>query len=57
MTKPQTTDQEPAIAPPPDRQPGVARGEFAVTDSFFDPLPKDELDAWLVSDHSLPPNG
>lgn len=57
MTKPKATEQEPAIAPPPDRQPGIARGEFVVTDRFFDPMPRDELDAWLVSDHTLPPNG
>jgi prevent-host-death family protein len=25
---------------------GALAGEVAVTDAFFDPLPKDELDAW-----------
>jgi len=33
-----------AIAPPPPRRPGLLSGR--VEDSFFDPLPDDELDAW-----------
>ena len=31
---------------PTDRTPGIAKGEFALTDAFFDPLPDDELAAW-----------
>ena len=31
---------------PADRTPGIAKGEFALTDAFFDPLPDDELAAW-----------
>lgn len=29
-----------------DRVPGVAKGEFALTEAFFEPLPDDELAAW-----------
>lgn len=29
-----------------DRVPGIAKGEFALTPSFFDPLPEDEVAAW-----------
>ena len=32
------------LAPVKDRVPGIAKG--AVTDSFFEPLPEDELKAW-----------
>ena len=28
------------------RQPDVLKGKLAVPDSFFDPLPEDELKAW-----------
>ena len=28
------------------RQPGTLKGKIAVPDSFFDPLPEDELRAW-----------
>lgn len=28
------------------RQPGTLKGKIAVPDSFFDPLPEDELKAW-----------
>ncbi len=28
------------------RIPGVAKGQFSVPDSFFDPLPDDETAAW-----------
>jgi prevent-host-death family protein len=30
----------------PPRQPGAAKGKAALTPSFFDPLPDDELRAW-----------
>ena len=32
------------LAPVKERVPGIAKG--AVTDSFFEPLPEDELQAW-----------
>jgi len=32
---------------PSDRKPGIAKGQFAVTAAFFDPLPHDELAAWV----------
>ncbi len=32
------------IEPPTKRKPGIAKG--AVTDSFFDPLPDEELEHW-----------
>jgi len=32
------------LAPVKDRIPGIAKG--AVTDSFFEPLPEDELKGW-----------
>ena len=28
------------------RQPGVLKGKITIPDSFFDPLPKEELRAW-----------
>lgn len=28
------------------RIPGVAKGQFALTEAFFEPLPEDELAAW-----------
>ena len=28
------------------RRPGVLRGVITIDDSFFDPLPDEELDAW-----------
>lgn len=28
------------------RQPGVFKGKFVLPDSFFDPLPEEELKAW-----------
>jgi prevent-host-death family protein len=28
------------------RQPGALKGQLAIPDDFFDPLPPDELDAW-----------
>jgi prevent-host-death family protein len=31
---------------PRKRQIGIWKGEFEVPDSFFDPLPDDELEAW-----------
>lgn len=30
----------------PHRQPGTLKGKVLVPDSFFEPLPQDELDAW-----------
>jgi len=30
----------------PKRQFGVLRGKLVIPDSFFDPLPPEELDAW-----------
>jgi prevent-host-death family protein len=30
----------------PKREPGTLKGQFTVPDSFFDPLPDDELEAW-----------
>ncbi len=32
--------------PVPRRQPDVLKGKIEVPDSFFDPLPEDELAAW-----------
>lgn len=32
------------LEPPPRRQPGLLTGR--VEDSFFDPLPEEELEAW-----------
>ena len=34
----------PAVLKP--RKPGALKGMFSVPDSFFDPLPEDELQAW-----------
>ena len=36
----------PLQAKPPKRQAGTLKGQFTVPDSFFDPLPDDELEAW-----------
>jgi prevent-host-death family protein len=36
----------PVHATAPRRQRGSLRGQVVVPDSFFDPLPDDELDAW-----------
>ena len=36
----------PVDAPKPKREFGAMRGKVGVDDSFFDPLPQDELDAW-----------
>ncbi|WP_419939158.1 type II toxin-antitoxin system Phd/YefM family antitoxin [Candidatus Palauibacter sp.] len=35
-----------ACKPPGKRQPDVLKGTIAVPDSFFDPLPEEELAAW-----------
>ncbi len=35
-----------AIAPAVERKPGAWKGRFTVPESFFDPLPEDELRAW-----------
>jgi len=32
------------IEPPPPRRPGLLKGNL--DDSFFDPLPEEELDSW-----------
>jgi prevent-host-death family protein len=34
------------VAPKPPRVPGRLKGQLSLPDSFFDPLPDDELDAW-----------
>ena len=31
---------------PKKRTPGLWKGRFAIPDSFFDPLPPDEIEAW-----------
>ena len=36
----------PVDAPKPKREFGAMRGKVRVDDSFFVPLPQDELDAW-----------
>jgi prevent-host-death family protein len=36
----------PVEEPPKKRVIGLWKGEFEVPDSFFDPLPDDELEAW-----------
>lgn len=36
----------PVQAPRPRRQRGSLEGQVFVPDSFFEPLPDDELDAW-----------
>lgn len=36
----------PIDAPTPRRQSGTLRGRVVLPDSFFDPLPDDELDQW-----------
>ncbi len=35
-----------ACKAPIKRQPDLLKGKIVVPDSFFDPLPKDELTAW-----------
>jgi prevent-host-death family protein len=36
----------PIDAPKPRRVPGTLKGRLEVPDSFFDPLPEDELKLW-----------
>jgi len=36
----------PVDAPKPKRQFGALKGKIKLDDSFFDPLPDEELDAW-----------
>lgn len=36
----------PVTAPTPQRRPGTLKGRLEVPDSFFDPLPEDELKLW-----------
>lgn len=36
----------PIDAPVPRRQSGTLRGRVVLPDSFFDPLPDDEVDQW-----------
>lgn len=36
----------PVVSAQADRVPGIAKGDFALTDAFFEPLPEDELAAW-----------
>jgi antitoxin (DNA-binding transcriptional repressor) of toxin-antitoxin stability system len=36
----------PVREPRPERQFGALKGKLVVPDSFFDPLPDDELEAW-----------
>jgi antitoxin (DNA-binding transcriptional repressor) of toxin-antitoxin stability system len=36
----------PVDAPKPCRVPGTLKGRLEVPDSFFDPLPEDELKLW-----------
>jgi prevent-host-death family protein len=36
----------PVKQPRPNRQRGMLEGKIVVPDSFFDPLPDEELDAW-----------
>lgn len=36
----------PVEASKPERKFGQYKGQFTVPDSFFDPLPDDELEAW-----------
>ena len=35
-----------AVEPPARREFGALRGRIKLDDSFFEPLPDDELDAW-----------
>ena len=35
-----------ACNPPGRRQPDILKGKVAIPDSFFDPLPEEELVAW-----------
>jgi prevent-host-death family protein len=39
-------DSRESKEPASERVLGFARGEFTIPDSFFDPLPDEELDAW-----------
>jgi prevent-host-death family protein len=43
-----------AIAPPAKRKFGTYNGEVEVPDSFFDPLPEEELAAWEGSSDGDP---
>jgi prevent-host-death family protein len=36
----------PVDRPAPERRFGALRGEVRVDDSFFEPLPQEEIDAW-----------
>lgn len=36
----------PIVGDAPKRRPGTLRGRVKVPKSFFDPLPKEELEAW-----------
>jgi prevent-host-death family protein len=36
----------PIPAVKPERKAGTLKGKFTVPDSFFDPLPDDELEVW-----------
>lgn len=45
-----------AVAPRGQRRCGVLRGRVSLDDSFFDPLPSEELAAWERSADSLPPS-
>lgn len=36
----------PVAAPAPRRRPGTLKGRLEVPDSFFEPLPEDELKLW-----------
>jgi antitoxin (DNA-binding transcriptional repressor) of toxin-antitoxin stability system len=36
----------PDAAPPPRRKPGRLKGKIALDQTFFDPLPEEELAAW-----------
>jgi len=36
----------PVASPKVERKPGSLKGKLVVPDSFFDPLPDDELSAW-----------
>jgi antitoxin (DNA-binding transcriptional repressor) of toxin-antitoxin stability system len=39
----------------PRRKPGALKGMFTLPDSFFDPLPEEELQAW-EGNHSFDPD-
>jgi antitoxin (DNA-binding transcriptional repressor) of toxin-antitoxin stability system len=36
----------PIVEDAPERKPGTLRGLVRVPESFFEPLPSDEIDAW-----------